>query len=224
MSANLVVDIGQTCQFHPSIVTPTSGGTVVGLPIDLKNSNTFCNVFAAAGAGSGPVAILIQTADAVASGLFTSGAGLPLSGSFTDPTSGLDASTLPPNINSGGILWINSGLYTMPGGGINPIESGQSYLVNGFPPGTTPQGVHPIQHGQGAGGFNATSGAAPIFGSGGGVAFGAFLRPHRWARLIRLSGGSLPGASLIAGFVSQLKTTGSGGGYNYSPTSGSVLV
>lgn len=63
--------------------------------------------------------------------------------------------------------------------------------------------------------------SAPLFCSGG-VFFGAFQRPQRYARLINNSG-PYPGA-ITAGFVSQKKTTGSGGGFSYSPTSGSVSV
>lgn len=214
MGAGLVVDIGQTCQFHPSIVQTVSGGVIVGLPIDLKNSDTLCNVFVAAGAGSGPVGVQVQTSD-VASGFIASGAGLPTSGSFTDPTSGLSGLSVGL-LNSGGILWINSGLVTFPRQALPPL-SGQQ--------GAYPVGMHPIYNAQGAGGFNASSGSAPVFGSGGGVAFGSFLRPHRFARLVMMSGASLLGApTLIAGFVTNLKTTGSGGGFDFRPTSGVVAV
>lgn len=231
MSANLVVDVGNTCQFNPSLLLTdvfsaqsgtasrqqVNSGPVVGLPVDLKNTNTFCNVLVVGGAGSGPVGIQVQTSDLI-SGFVASGGGLPTSGSFTDPTSGLPQ--MPTNFNSGGIIWINSGLFVLPGAG--GLSGGTAY-VNGAPQGTYPFGTHPVFTAQGAGGYNATSGGAPVFASGGGIAFAAFLRPHRFARLIVLSGASSV-APIIAGFLSNLKTTGSGGGRTFSPTSGGVTV
>ena len=62
---------------------------------------------------------------------------------------------------------------------------------------------------------------APLFCSGG-IQFAAFQRPQRYARVITNSG-VYPGA-ITAGFVSQKKTTGSGGGFSYSPSSGVVSV
>lgn len=215
MSANLVVDLANTCQFHPSAITTVSAasGVVVGLPIDLKNSDTLCNLFVAVlGAGSGPIGIQVQTSD-VASGNPMSGGGLPTSGSFTDPLSGLPEAAYPPSFNSGAILFLNSGLFRMPGGG-----GGSGQYVNGAPVGTLPFGLHPIQRGQGAGGFN-TSGSWPIFSSGGGVSFASFPRPHRFARAIIQSGATTIN-DIMAGFVTNLKTTGSGGGFSYGPTSG----
>lgn len=62
---------------------------------------------------------------------------------------------------------------------------------------------------------------APMFCSGGLFA-GAFQRPDRYARLINNSG-PYPGA-ITAGFISQKKTTGSGGGFTFSPAgSGNVI-
>lgn len=54
------------------------------------------------------------------------------------------------------------------------------------------------------------------------LAFGAFQRPHRYARLFVASG--FYDGNLAAGFISQLKVTGSGGGFSYSPGSGVVSV
>lgn len=62
---------------------------------------------------------------------------------------------------------------------------------------------------------------APVFCSGG-IQFAAFQRVGRYARLINVSG-SYPGA-ITAGFVSQKKTTGSGGGFTFNPGSGVVNV
>ncbi len=78
------------------------------------------------------------------------------------------------------------------------------------------------------------SGIAPgIFGVGEGVsgqfllsgffAAGAFLRPHRYARLF-IQSGSLYDGALQAGFIGNYRTVGSGGGFSYSPASGAVNV
>lgn len=66
--------------------------------------------------------------------------------------------------------------------------------------------------------------SAPLFCSGG-TDYAAFQRPNRYARLVCTSGNaSLAGVPFEAGFISQKKTTGSGGGFSYSPGSGSVSV
>lgn len=120
--ANLVVDIGNTCVMQPTIL-PLSGGIIAGLSgvtigssVDLINADTFCQlmVYGAPTVNSGLV-LQIQCADS------------DVSGSFTDPTSGL--STLPTAFSSGGLLWLNSGGTggTLTSGGI----SGHSFL-SGF--------------------------------------------------------------------------------------------
>lgn len=53
--------------------------------------------------------------------------------------------------------------------------------------------------------------------------FQAFQRPQQYARAIVLSGGQFTGPLQVS-FVSQLKTAGSGGGFTFSPTSGTVNV
>lgn len=62
----------------------------------------------------------------------------------------------------------------------------------------------------------------------GGIVFAAFQRPHRYARLIVTSGNATIGnAILAAGFLAQKKLTGSSGtagGYSYSPGSGTPSV
>ena len=178
MSANLIVDIGGAGDFKPSVAsavgvagTPASG-VIIGAIVDMLHSDTYCNLMVTGGPTSGPLGVQVQTSDATTSG------------SFTDPTSGL--SQLPTGFSSGGILWVNSGLWSS---GNTPLSS-------------------PINN-------------APLFCSGG-VQFGAFNRLGRYARAIALSGTF--DAPLVAGFVSQLKTTGSGGGFAYSPGSGVVSV
>ena len=73
------------------------------------------------------------------------------------------------------------------------------------------------------------SGGIFVFNSGntqmnsGGLGFGAFIRTGRYARAIILSGDQF-NAPVTAGFVSQLKTVGSGQGYTFSPGSGTISV
>ncbi len=174
MSANLVVDLGATCDYRASLVNaPLLSGPAVGEIVDFLGADTYCNLWATtAGPSSGQIAILIQTSDGVASG------------SFTDPTSGLPR--FPTFISSGGIFWVNSGLYV----------SGWSSIAA------------PVNN-------------APQFCSGG-IAFGAFVRPHRYARLVGLSGDV--GSTITAGFVSNKRTIGSGGGSTQSPGSGTPSV
>lgn len=239
MSANLHVDCGSTALFCPSISTLSGpSATVVGQIVDMSNSDAFCNIYVAAGACSGPLVIAVQTAPGqfdsppgvpVQSGAATVYSGYnifsgsqPLSGFFTDPTSGL--SQFPTWLISGGLLVVNSGLWTLPGAQGSPgsgTSSGQTFypqLVNGYPIGTLPFGPNPIQHGQGGFGIPAlwpsSGGAAPIFCSGG-MAFAAFQRPQQYARLVLLSGASLP-QFVQAGFFAQLMTTGSGS-YSQAP-------
>lgn len=62
---------------------------------------------------------------------------------------------------------------------------------------------------------------APLFCSGG-VAFGAWQRKGRYARVNILSGG-VYGAPVAVGIVSQLRTVGSGAGFSYLPQSGNTI-
>lgn len=178
MSAHLVVDIGGGCDFFASIASPVgvdgtpASGVIIGRIVDLANSDTHCNVMLCGGPTSGPLGLQVQTSDGTTSG------------SFTDPTSGLVA--FPAGFSSGGIAWMNSGLYA----------SGNQAL-------------------------SAHVNNAPLFHSGG-VQFAAFQRPHRYARVIALSGTFT--APLTAGFVTNKRTLGSGGGFTLNPTSGAVDV
>lgn len=179
MSANLVVDIGSTCDYRSS-VTPAAAaspasGVIVGQIVDLLHANTYCNLWVTGGPGSGVIPVAVQTSDGLTSG------------SFTDPTSGLPSTAFPGFVRSGGILHANSGL-----------------------------------HASGNYSLSSPASGAPLFCSGG-IQFGAFQRPHRYARLIALSGLTTT-VILGAGFVSQKKTTSSGGGFTYNPGSGTVNV
>lgn len=100
MSASYIVDLSTTTVSQVSI-PPTavgfnpSSGVIVGSGVDMKDARTYCNLFVAAGAGTGGFRVAVQTSDSLTSG------------SFTDPTSGLAA--LPTNFLSGGIAVFNSG-------------------------------------------------------------------------------------------------------------------
>lgn len=240
MSANTIIDVGGTCLFVPSLsvagqavnisgafpgsgsVVGLSGTVTVGQWVDLANANTYCNVYVAAGPCSGPLLIAVQTAQGpydipftgndFSGNIFSGGA--PSSGGFSDPTSGL--AQLPTWFNSGGVLIINSGL------SINPGQLGASgQQVGGYPQGTLPFGPNPVINGQNGPAFIG-SGAAPEFASGG-VAFAAFQRNYQYARLVLLSGATSV-QYLQAGFLSHIRTTGSGGGFSYQPQLGTVNV
>jgi len=172
MSANLVVDLGNTTDYRLSVQRHSGSNLLVGEIVDLLHADTFTQVYVGGNFGSGPIGVRIQTSDGTASG------------TFTDPTSGLDQ--FPTVIASGGIFWANSGLW----------QSGNYSL-------------------------SAPVNNAPLFCSGG-IQFAAFQRPHRYARLVYISG-DFP-QPIQAGFVANKRTTGSGGGFTLSPTSGTVNV
>jgi hypothetical protein len=111
------------------------------------------------------------------------------SGSFTDPTSGLSAGAAP-----GGL----------PVGQTNLVSGGNFWVNSGL---------------WTSGNFSVTAPVnnAPVFCSGG-IQFGAFQMPHRFARLISLSG-AFPNF-YNAGFIKQKRTVGSGAGFTWSPGSG----
>ena len=78
----------------------------------------------------------------------------------------------------------------------------------------------------GSGGWTGATDPGGIYSSGlsgsmvlsGFMAFAGFQRPHRYARLF-LGSGFMDWAACQAGFVSQLKTQGSGAGFAWSPQS-----
>lgn len=214
MSANLIVDFGNNVlgglSINPTVASAPTSGVHIGLPVSLKHANSLTNVFVGGGANSGVLIVQVQTAEG--SGLLQSGGGFPASGAFTDPTSGL--ADFPGPIKSGGVLYINSGLVSLPGGG--GASGGMN--VNTFAAGT-----HNNWNNQ-LGGWVTTSGTSTVFGSGGGIAFGNFQRPNEWCRLNILSTASGFTGFTFGGFFGQMKTTGSGGGYTTSPTSGVVNV
>lgn len=118
-----------------------------------------------------------------------------VSGQYTDPTSGL--AQLPSWFSSGGILILNSGA-----------------LLNGTLQGAlSTQGTN---SGQPQSGYQIQSGF---------VVAGMFQRPApgQFVRAVVLSGDFYAGP-LTATFVSQYRTTGSGGGFSFLPGSGVVNV
>lgn len=184
MSANLIVDLGDTSLGGNSIngglvlsggvITPCSG-TLVGAGVDMNNANTFCNLVVAGTFTSGLLSLRVQCADS------------DVSGSYTDPTSGLaQMPTAFSAASGGGSLWI--------------INSGANNTINGQ---TWASGLQAISSG-----FQAAAG---------------FQRTGRFVRALALSGDFACGPVAV-GFLSQLRTTGSGGGYSPSPGSGGVNV
>ncbi len=199
MSANLIVDLGGTALSYPTLPAGASG-TLSG------------GVFAASGALVGQSVDMLHAntfTNLMITGLSLNTSGqlrvqvqtsdTDVSGNYTDPTSGL--AQLPTYFESGGIIRLNSG-------GIL---------------GGTIQGA--INQGGGLGNTAGTSGA-PNSGyaiQSGFTAFAGFQRIGRYARANVVSGDFYVGPLALA-FVSQLKTTGSGGGFTLSPTSGIVQV
>lgn len=110
-----------------------------------------------------------------------------------------------------------SGSFTDPTSGL-PRTALPSWLSSG--------GIMWVNSGLHVSGYSSLTSpvnTAPLFCSGG-IQFGAFQRPHRYARLIYASGVGSFNAPLTAGFVSQKQTTGSGGGFTFAPGSGAVNV
>lgn len=186
-SANLVVDLNGTSQLGLSLpggnLTSLASGLFAGLSgadigasLDMIYSDTFCNVVIQGQAVvvSGPLVLQVQCSDT------------DVSGSYTDPTSGL--AQLPTWFSSGGLLILNSG---------------------------------------GAGGTNQGFVSGQAIASGFSIAAG-FQRPFRYARINFASGFAGVNnqylGTLTAGFVSQYRTTSSGGGQTQSPGSGTPFV
>jgi hypothetical protein len=189
-SANLVVDLQGTCQMYPSIVaigglgsglsSTTSGQAIVGASVNMLHADTYTNLLVAGViATSGQLQIAVQTSDT------------DVSGSYTDPTSGLQ--TFPTSFQSGGILWINSGGSLM--GTIGGLQIGAT-------------------SGQVLSGQAALSGFCVA---------AAFQRVGTFCRAVALSGAGIA-TTFTASFIGQLRTTGSGGGFDYRPSSGVINV
>lgn len=110
MSATTIVDLGGSALHGPSI-SPAAGvgstpasGVIIGMPVDLRDANNATNVILTFGGSiSGQFRAQVQTSRTLNSG------------DFTDPTSGLIA--FPKNVQSGGIITVNSGNGQASGGG-----------------------------------------------------------------------------------------------------------
>jgi hypothetical protein len=184
MSANLVVDLGNTCLMDNTLPPNTgsvgSGGVVdafrsgimIGASVDMLHADTFCNLLVQGYcATSGPLVLQVQTSDT------------DVSGNYTDPTSGV--SQFPTTFQSGGLLYIGLSGNTQPGIFNSGFVSGQA-ILSGF------------------------------------ACAAAFQRLGRFARVNMLSG--FYAGPLQVTFISNYKTTGSGGGFSYSPGSGTINV
>lgn len=129
MSANLLVDLGNTAQLGyslPNNVAIGSGGVVdtrnsgasVGASVDMLHSDTWCNVLVAGIClTSGPLVLQVQVSDS------------DVSGNYTDPTSGM-ASIAGP-MQSGGLIYLGLSGIANPGLFNSGFVSGQS-LLSGF--------------------------------------------------------------------------------------------
>lgn len=131
MSANLVVDLNAGVLEAVSIA-PASGnggglpasGAIIGNPVDMITAGTFTNVLIAAGQSqSGALRVAVQTSDST------------ISGTFTDPTSGL--AQLPTWFQSGGLIYINSGGANLASGNFyvagfqNPNRYARAIILSG---------------------------------------------------------------------------------------------
>lgn len=187
MSANLVVDLGNTTLQYPmAFAGPgfTASGAIIGIPVDMIHANTFTSLMISAKSttNSGQLRVIVQTQDTD-----------PATGTWLDPTSGL--AQMPTVFESGGVVRLNSG-----GGTV--VDAAPAAFVQG-------------------GTFGAVVSGQCLFS--GCLVFAGFQRPHRYARALALSGDFFTGQLSFA-FVAQAKTTGSGGGFTYSPGSGLVNV
>lgn len=101
MSANSVIDLFSAVDCRTSLIGVSGDIFTVGSIVDLQGAHVNTQVWCApAGGGSGIIELRIQTSDGTTSG------------SFTDPTSGMATDTFANQmVKSGGILYLNSGLY-----------------------------------------------------------------------------------------------------------------
>jgi hypothetical protein len=167
----------------------------VGLSVDMNNANTFCNVLICGTANTTSGQLRVAVQCADAD----------VSGQYTDPTSGL--AQMPTIFESGGIVRLNSG------GLLGGTYQGTISQGPGANPGTA-QGVVFSASGAPQSGYAIQSGFC---------VFAGFQRPQRFVRATIVSGDFYDGP-LFIGFVSQLRSTGSGGGFSFFPSSGAVNV
>lgn len=163
----------------------------------------------------------LTAAPAVESGLFPGLSGVVVGGIVN-----LNNANTYCNVYVGGTPAINSGILSIRVQTSNATTSGSfTDPTSGLPtfPTSFASGGNLIL-GSGAAGATGLWGVA-VSGqnmNSGFLAFAAFQRDKQYARLIFNSGFYL--GSLQAGFVSQLRTVGSGGGFTLAPSSGVVNV
>ena len=173
--------------------------------VDLNNTTQMIKSVDGAGAGSGCVfaasgAIVGDVCDMLNANTYCN---LFVAGT-ANFTSGLlrVAVQSSPNTTSGNFTDPTSGLQALP----SNFSSGGILWINS---GSTGGGVL----------YAFQSGQAVLSGFMTGA---AFQRPNRYVRAIVLSGDFYAGP-LVAGFISQLKTTTSGTGFSWSPQSGTSI-
>ena len=94
-----------------------------------------------------------------------------------------------------------------------------------MPVNVTSGGVFTVNSGLAVSGWSSPAAPvnnAPMFCSGG-IQWGAFQRPQRYARLVLLSGIAMTNLLPTGGFLSNKKVTGSGGGFTQSPLTPTVV-
>jgi len=200
LSDSLTVDLGQTCLMQDSLAVASLGGIAITSPSGLVNglSGVIVGMTVDMIHANTFTNMFIGGAAVLISGPLQVGvqtSDTDISGNFTDPTSGMTP------------------------GGDNP-----------FPTVFRSGGIVWLNSGGGAGSSGGTFG---LFTSGHAIASGfmeaaGFLRPHRYARALFISGaGAAPAnqyvGQLQVGFIANYKTTGSGGGFAYGPSSGGAV-
>ncbi len=201
MSASYLVDLYNTTYMGTSLHTPNQGG--------VGSSGQFCGL---SGVQVGSIVDMIHAnsftnlvvtgVDGLISGplqVAVQTSDTTVSGDFTDPTSGMVAAA--PD------------------------------ATNPFPTAFRSGGMIWLNSGGGAG---ASGGLFGLFASGQAIASGfavaaGFLRPHRYARALFISGSAAAPANQYVGilnvsFFAQQKTTGSGGGYYTTSGIGGPVV
>lgn len=129
VSANLIVDLGNTAYMypgHPTVTVFPASGAEIGNVLDMIEADTFTNLLLVGkpAINSGQLRVAVQTSD--------DGRDISLSsGSFTDPTSGMDLTNrpFPTAFESGGILRLNSGGL---GTGLFGAGTSGQYIRSGF--------------------------------------------------------------------------------------------
>jgi len=164
----------------------------------------------------------LTAAPAVESGLFPGLSGVVVGGIVN-----LNNANTYCNVYVGGTPAVNSGLL------IIRVQTSTGTTSGSFTDPTSGLTTFPTTFASGGRlilGSGSATGATALWGAvvsgqnmnSGFMAFGAFQRDKQYARLIFDAGSYL--GSLQAGFISNLRTIGSGGGFTLAPGSGAVNV